>query len=104
MLPTKDTYGKSIVLDGVHENKSIYKGKEGLTKKFLEHNEWIKQTVPKEKLLVVELGEGCEPRCQFLDKLIVDVEYPHVNTTADMLEKIGMKADKEVQEATISRE
>lgn len=59
---------------------------------------------PKKKLLVLELGEGWEPLCQFLDKPIPDVEYPHVNTTADILEKFGIKANKVVQEATIARE
>ena len=46
----KTRMAKCIVLDSVHENKNLYKDKEGLTKKFLEHNERIKQTVPKEKI------------------------------------------------------
>ncbi|KAI7858710.1 hypothetical protein BDC45DRAFT_531266 [Circinella umbellata] len=47
--------------------------------------------VPKEKLLVLGLGEGWGPLCQFLNKPIPDIEYPHVNTTADMLERIENK-------------
>ena len=39
----KTRMGRHIVLDGVHENKSMYKDKEGLTTKFLEHNVWIKK-------------------------------------------------------------
>lgn len=44
-----------------------------------EHNELILKSVPPEKLLIMELGEGWEPLCRFFDKPIPNEPFPHVN-------------------------
>lgn len=44
-----------------------------------EHNSWVKRNVPPEKLLIMELGEGWEPLCRFLDMPVPNEPFPHVN-------------------------
>ena len=37
------------------------------------------QTVPKERLLVMRLGDGWEPMCNFLGKPVPDEPFPRAN-------------------------
>jgi hypothetical protein len=50
---------------------------------FNAHNEEVRRSVPREKLLVYESGEGWEPLCAFLDVPVPATPYPKVNTTED---------------------
>lgn len=47
--------------------------------RFAEHYEHIREIVPKEKLLEMELGDGWEPLCKFLDVPVPDLPYPRSN-------------------------
>lgn len=42
----------------------------------------MRNLVPKERLLEVELGSGWEPLCKFLGKPIPKEPFPHVNEAA----------------------
>lgn len=42
----------------------------------------MRKTVPRERLLEVELGSGWEPLCKFLGKRIPNQPFPHVNEAA----------------------
>ncbi|KAI0015682.1 hypothetical protein F4780DRAFT_51174 [Xylariomycetidae sp. FL0641] len=60
------------------------KGIDGLTNlggpRLLETwNEYVRSLVPKERLLEMELREGWEPLCKFLDKPIPNEPLPHAN-------------------------
>ena len=46
---------------------------------YLRHNEWVKKNVPKDRLLVYELGSGWSPLCDFLGKEIPDEPFPWLN-------------------------
>ena len=46
---------------------------------FKDHIEEVKRTVPVDRLLIFESGQGWEPLCEFLDLPIPDTPYPHVN-------------------------
>jgi hypothetical protein len=50
---------------------------------FNAHNEEVRRSVPREKLLVYESGDGWEPLCAFLDMPVPSAPYPKVNTTED---------------------
>ena len=50
---------------------------------FNAHNEEVRRSVPREKLLVYEFGDGWEPLCAFLDMPVPSAPYPKVNTTED---------------------
>jgi hypothetical protein len=39
----------------------------------------IRGLVPKERLLEWYVGDGWQPLCEFLDKPVPEVEFPHVN-------------------------
>jgi hypothetical protein len=45
----------------------------------LKWNEYVKTTVPKDRLLVMELKEGWEPLCKFLDVPVPDEPLPRAN-------------------------
>ncbi|KAL7811915.1 hypothetical protein V8C26DRAFT_437212 [Trichoderma gracile] len=47
-----------------------------------EHNEYVRNIVPKENLLEVELGSGWEPLCRFLGKPVPEKPFPHANEAA----------------------
>lgn len=53
--------------------------REALKKGFLEHNQYIKNVVPKEKLLVFHPKDGWEPLCKFLGKPVPEGPFPKVN-------------------------
>lgn len=55
-----------------------------------EHNDLVLKNVPPEKLLIMELGEGWAPLCEFFDKPIPDEPFPHVND-AKALEGAALK-------------
>jgi hypothetical protein len=50
---------------------------------YLAHNEYVKRTVPADRLLVFEAAEGWGPLCGFLGTPVPDEPYPRVNTTED---------------------
>lgn len=58
--------------------------------KYREYYELMRRMVPRERLLEYELGSGWEPLCNFLGKEVPDVEFPRVNETASMHEKISI--------------
>jgi hypothetical protein len=47
------------------------------------HNEEVKRTIPKGRLLVFEAKEGWEPLCEFLGVPVPDKPYPAMNTTEE---------------------
>ncbi|KAG6988577.1 hypothetical protein G7Y79_00070g096760 [Physcia stellaris] len=79
---------------GVHsaeEMRSLAKNK------YREHYASVRKTVPKERLLEYRLGSGWEPLCTFLGKEVPDVEFPKVNETASMQEKMAIIARRGVK-------
>ena len=58
--------------------------------RYREHYALVRKTVPKGNLLEYKLGSGWGPLCAYLGKEIPDVEFPKVNETASMHEKISI--------------
>jgi hypothetical protein len=52
------------------------------------HNEEVKRTVPAERLLVWEVGEGWEPLCEFLEVDVPAGPLPHENDRDTFLERV----------------
>ncbi|KAK9779754.1 hypothetical protein SCAR479_03361 [Seiridium cardinale] len=49
-------------------------------KDFLEkHNAWVREQVPKDKLLEMDLAGGWQPLCKFLGKPVPDEPFPRAN-------------------------
>ena len=54
---------------------------------FNEYTEEVKRTVPAERLLIFNVKEGWQPLCQFLDRPVPDVPFPHKNDRSVMLRR-----------------
>ena len=50
---------------------------------FQRHNEEVKSSIPAERLLVYEAGQGWEPLCRFLGVAVPETPYPKTNSTRD---------------------
>ncbi len=50
--------------------------------------EEVKQTVPAERLLVWSVSDGWENLCEFLDVPIPEQPFPHLNDTAEFIDRI----------------
>ncbi|CAO1603122.1 hypothetical protein XANCAGTX0491_006715 [Xanthoria calcicola] len=57
---------------------------------YREHYALVRRITPKERLLEYKMGSGWEPLCDFLGKPIPDVDFPRVNETAALQEKISL--------------
>jgi hypothetical protein len=57
---------------------------------FLAHNEAVRSTIPTDRLVEWQPGDGWEPICNALGLPVPDEPYPHVNTTADFRTMTGM--------------
>jgi len=58
---------------------------ESTRKIFDQHHEDVIKNVPKENLLIYNLGEGWDPLCEFLEVKKPDAAYPHLNRKEDFL-------------------
>jgi hypothetical protein len=47
------------------------------------HNARVKREIPRERMLVYELGQGWEPLCRFLGVAVPATPYPRLNTTEE---------------------
>lgn len=73
-----------VVRDGELGGDNILERREELKRQFLDHIEHIKSIVRPENLLILNLGEGWEKLCPFLDKQVPEgVPYPHSNKGDD---------------------
>jgi hypothetical protein len=59
-----------------------------LIEQMLRHHEQVKATVPPERLLVWEVGEGWEPLCEFLEVPVPDGPLPHANDRDTFLGRV----------------
>ena len=54
------------------------------------HNAEVRASVPSERLLVWEPGDGWEPICEALGRPVPDTPFPHVNTSAEFQAILGL--------------
>jgi len=59
-----------------------------LRKWYRQHNAYVKQTVPKDKLLVLDMKKGWEPLCEFLGKPVPSKPFPHLNKNGTLFETV----------------
>ena len=58
---------------------------------FNAHNDQVRRSLPKERLLVYESGQGWEPLCNFLDVPVPSTPYPAANTREDFLVRFPVR-------------
>ena len=64
-----------------------------IIKKFNSWNDSVIQSCPSERLLVFDVKEGWEPLCNFLNKPIPNVPFPHCNDTKKYTETVVKACD-----------
>ena len=60
-----------------------------MTAHFRRHSEEVKRSIPPERLLIYELGQGWAPLCKFLGVPVPDAPYPSENTTAEFVARVA---------------
>ena len=60
-----------------------------MTAHFRRHNEEVKRTIPPERLLVYEAGQGWDPLCKFLGVPVPDAPYPSENSKAEFVARVA---------------
>ncbi|HEV3132066.1 MAG TPA: sulfotransferase [Acidimicrobiales bacterium] len=58
---------------------------------YLAHNDHVRTTAPRHRLVEWHPGDGWEPICSSLGMEVPDHPFPHVNTTAETRAEIGLK-------------
>jgi hypothetical protein len=71
-----------------------YKNKEEVIRRYIQHNEKVMSTVPKEKLLVFDTKHGWEPLCRFLGVAMPNTPFPQSNTREEFVNRIKNIRDK----------
>ena len=71
---------QSLIADGIFNREF---DRESAVRVYEAHNARVIATVPPERLLVHEPGDGWEPLCKFLGVPIPDEDYPRTNSTDD---------------------
>lgn len=80
---------RTIVLDGAFDDLDRFLDEERIKGIYNAHNEWVKKNIPSDRLLIMELGEGWERLCKFLDKPVPSEPYPRVNSTDEFKRMIN---------------
>jgi hypothetical protein len=83
----------AVGFDGIFADPVRFKDEEKVKQMFLDHIEDVKKNVPADQLLVMELGEGWERLCKFLDKEVPEESYPSVNSTEEFRKTVSEKTD-----------
>ena len=53
--------------------------RENCVRKFNEHNDAVRESVPSDRLLVFRVEDGWEPLCEFLDRPVPAEPFPYLN-------------------------
>lgn len=75
---------------GWMDSHSRQEMQEKAKKRYREHYALVEEVTPPGQLLKFNLEDGWGPLCTFLDKPIPDIEFPRVNESAALNEKIGL--------------
>jgi len=76
------------------EDPSFKKDNEDLIlKRYQQHNMWVQEKCPKDKLLTYRIGEGWEPICKFLNKPVPNIPFPHMNRMGSVVAELANHPD-----------
>lgn len=68
--------------------KGRFKDKAFAIERYHQWNDEVKDSIPKEDLLVMQVSDGWEPLCTFLGKPIPETPFPISNKRADFKDKV----------------
>lgn len=78
---------RKIAMDGTFGGPKNMRDKDAICKIFNEHVEYVKNKVPADRLLVLELGAGWEPLCAFLGKPVPDIPIRRQTALRNLLRR-----------------
>jgi hypothetical protein len=61
-----------------------FRDREFITSYFKRHRNEVQRAIPKDRLLVYEVGQGWEPLCSFLDVPVPDTPFPRMCSFSGM--------------------
>jgi hypothetical protein len=67
---------------------------------FHRHDEEVRRTIPKDRLLVYQASEGWEPLCRFLGVPIPDAPFPSVNSREEFKARVAKARAAEPSDVT----
>lgn len=84
---------KMLILDGIFEGR--FEEKAFAIEKLQTYSEQIKTAVPKNQLLVMNIADGWQPLCDFLDLPVPQQDFPRSNTRTEFRDRLaaGRMAD-----------
>lgn len=78
---------RRVVWDG--EFGGRFADAEHVIRTFNEHNDAVRREIPADRLLVMEIGQGWEPLCEFLGVPVPDEPFPRSNDRRTFRERLG---------------
>lgn len=81
------TMAKTLILDGLFEGR--FEDKDFAIEKLLDYSRQIRLAVPADRLLVMDISEGWQPLCEFLDVPIPDDNFPCSNTQTEFQNRLA---------------
>jgi hypothetical protein len=88
---------KRTMLESLFSNKFTpdYQDKDKAIAAYEKHNQNVKETAPKDRLLIWNATEGWEPICRALDLSVPDTPFPKVNTRQQWQDRINSKSNND---------
>lgn len=77
-------------MEALFGSMDVDKAKSNARAVYRRHYERVRDTVPKERMLEFELGQGWEPLCKFLSKPVPNVPFPRRNEAETTRAGIGV--------------
>lgn len=84
-LKLRAFYKSELILEGMFKDQETFLDKDKVRAIYERHNAWIKENVPSEKLLIMDMEEGWNRMCQFLGKPVPEAPFPHTDTSKDFI-------------------
>jgi hypothetical protein len=95
-IPGADELKRSM-LESLFSNKFTpdYRDKDKAIAAFEEHNQIVKDTAPKDRLLIWNATQGWEPICTALGLPVPDTPFPKVNTREQWQDRVNSKSNED---------
>ena len=72
-------------------------------KHYREHNNYVLNKCPKDKLLIYKFSDGWEPLCKFLGEPVPDAEFPWSNRMGSVIAELSEHPDYLVSNKSYSK-
>lgn len=78
---------KALILDGIFEGR--FEDKAFAIEKLRSYSDQIRAAVPADQLLVMDISDGWQPLCEFLQLPVPDQDFPRSNTRTEFQDRLA---------------